>query len=143
MAAPLRIYRTRPTELQVEAVPASNKRDEQFDGYLARLTKLIPAEVLSFYIVGCSRFPTRTTLLWLMFVVGMLLVVVVRVKYTFDEERKSNIQWSSIVVSLISFAVWAYNLGGPFLASGIHDADYAAFFVLTWTFVPPILLKGD
>lgn len=134
MSAPLRISRTTKSILGP---------DDGLKPYLDRLLKLIPAEVLSLYLVGNGVIPPGTALpefIW----AGFCLAAVGLVKAygTSDAERKIPPDWTHVALSMIAFVIWTYSLGGPFLYVGIYKAYVGSLLILAFTFLVPFLYKG-
>ncbi len=128
--------------LRIEKAPAAGP--DTFPGYLDRLVKLIPAEVVGLYLVGVGVIPAGQN-------VGMaawagicfLAVILVRALATRDPARNLGPQWVAVMVSAVAFAVWSYTMGGPFVAYHLYIGWIGALAVLLWTFVVPFFYKGD
>lgn len=117
------------------------------DPYFARLVKMVPAEVLAFYVAFktvVAAFPGT----WAF--VCLLLVVLVRTLGT--KESGKAIQWIAVVVASVSFVLWVYATGGHFFmwelpASPADVARNAQGIVSAaigvWTFVVPYFYKGE
>lgn len=138
MAAPLRI--TRPAE---GAKAAGAGRSDNFDSYLERLVKMVPAEVLSLYLVG-SGFIPKTESVALVVWTGLCLVglLALRTYGTADRPSRKSPQWGAIAISSVAFVVWVYTLGGPFEAYGLHIPYVGSLLVLAMTFFSPIFYRG-
>src|SRR5688500_942553 len=122
MAAPLRIYR--PTRKGIAD-------SEALKPYLDRLLKLIPAEVLSLYLVGVGVIPkegTTALVLWASF----CLIAVIMVKAYGTSDRVHNIQpdWVHVILSAIAFVIWVYSLGGPFEVYELHVPYIGSLLIL-------------
>jgi hypothetical protein len=139
MAAPFRI--TRPG---VGAQAVAQTRDVAFRFYLDRLLKMIPAEVVSLYLVGSGIIPeAQTTTLTIWAAVCLAGVFVVRIYGTADPAENKPPDWTHIIISAIAFVVWVYSLGGgPFAAWGLADPMIGSLLVLAWTFFVPMFYKG-
>ena len=138
MSAPFRIRRSgvRPTAV-------SRESGEEFKGYLERLVKMIPAEVVGLYLIGSGIIPEGQRvglLVWS--IVCLIGVVVVRAYGTADPEKNQTPQWSSVLISSGAFVIWLYSLGGPFEPFGWHVPFIGSLLVLVWTFFVPIVYKG-
>jgi apolipoprotein N-acyltransferase len=113
-----------------------------YDKYLARLIKLIPAEVVALYLVGYGLIPSEhpyAALGWT--VLGVLAVVVVRATATRDEAGRP--QWLAVGAAVGSFVIWVYSLGHVFDAFGIYVPFVGSLLVLAWTFFLPYIYKGS
>lgn len=139
MAAPLRI--TRPDVVSAQAVaPAENI---EFKFYLSRLLKMIPAEVISLYLVGSGLIPEGQLIaLTVWAVICLIGVVIVRIYGTADPAQGKSPDWIHIAISVAAFIIWIYSLGGPFVAWNLHVPWVGSLLVLTWTFFVPLFYKG-
>lgn len=142
MSAPFRIYKNPPPPI---VTYAQQQPDPEFKLYLDRLLKMIPAEIVSLYMIGTGFITTaQDTILVAWSVICFLLVFVVRIYATKDPAKKEPPQWTAIIISALAFVIWLYWMGGPFvLYPEIHDKTIASLLVLLWTFVIPIFYKGD
>jgi hypothetical protein len=51
---------------------------------------------------------------------------------------------SQIVVCSLSFVVWVYSLGGPFVHFNIHEPWISSVLLLLWTtFIPRFFKTGE
>jgi hypothetical protein len=113
------------------------------DEYVDKLTKLIPAEVVAIYIPGLALVPeaSKNGLLGWM-ITCLLLVVVFRYYATAKSTPTKGANWPLIGISLISFLVWAYYLGGPFKAFQVYLDWVGQLGVMVWTAVAPLFYDG-
>ena len=137
--SPFRIERQR-----LKAAMVSNTGDE-FRSYLDRLTKMIPGEVLSLYLVGSGFIPENESPWWLVAWSGVCLlgVFAIRTYGTADPQTGKGPQWLSVLIAATAFVIWLYSLGGPFVAFGLHKPFVGSLLVLAWTFFVPFIYKGD
>lgn len=126
------------------AAPAGG---DAFRNYLDRLLKLIPGEIVGLYIVGSGLIPEdRPFILVGWFVFCSLALVLVRVKGTADPETGLGAQKGAVIISLVSFIIWIYSLGGPFKAFpslDIHEPTVGSLMILGWTFIVPFFYRGS
>lgn len=146
MSAPMRIERTPVARTRAIAPPGAAKDEEP--PYLEKLTRLIPGEVIGLYLVGVGLIPKGqgvATVCWSVFCA--IVLVIVRVKGTSDREQGKGPQWTAIVIALISYVIWLYALGGPFVAfpasASIHVSYVASLLVLGWTFIVPYFFRAE
>ncbi|MEA3194859.1 MAG: hypothetical protein QOD26_3192 [Betaproteobacteria bacterium] len=112
--------------------------------YMDRLIKLIPAEIVSLYLVGIGIIPKEEgTSLIVWGLVCLVLVVIVRAYATSDSAAQLKPQWGAIAVSSVSFVIWIYNMPGPFQVLGWAVPYIGALLVLVWTFIIPFFYKGS
>ena len=115
-------------------------------GYWSQLLLLFPTEVTAIYIGGINIIPGNQTiamLVWL--VLGVVATITLKgeqlKKHPQDPDIIIHRDWSHITISVISFLVWAYALGGAFTLLNWHIRWVAGLLVLAWTFAAPRLLK--
>ena len=129
MPAPLRIRRPAAT---LAAGPADG-----LSGWMERLVKLVPSEIIAVYLAGRSAaaaFPGAWS------VVCLALLVVVRVWGTREPPRGA--QWIAVAISAVSFVIWVLAIGGPVLSWSL-DSSLASLLVLVWTTLVPVIYRGD
>lgn len=121
-----------------------------YDDYLARLVKLVPAEIVGLFTVGKPFVDDGASLLviWILICAG--LCVLVRSRATSGSDAVTGAQWPAVVIATVSFFFWSYSsLQGSVLAcppSTTHcwyQPKLASLLVLLWTFVVPYIYKGD
>jgi hypothetical protein len=138
MAAPFRIKRP---DTGVKAVAV--ERVENLNFYLDRLLKMIPAEVVSLYLVGSGLIPEgQTIVLTIWAVVCLIGVVALRAYGTTDPTENKPPDWTHVAISCVAFVIWVYSLGGPFEAQGLAVPYVGSLLVLAWTFFVPMFYKG-
>lgn len=127
----------------VTAAPPTVTTKEQFEFFLEKLTKLLPGEAISLYLVGSGLIPSEQKvglLVWS--VICLIGVVLLRIFGTRDPKKKLAVDWWHVVISAVSFIIWVYTLGGPFAAYGVHISWIGSLAVLAWTFFLPIFYNG-
>jgi len=122
--------------------PLPKTRDEtaeEGDPYLARLVKLIPAEVVALYLTF-KEVAVSWLGIWATICLG--LVILVRALGT---RESGKVQKATVFVASVSFVLWVYATGGHFLTftwpatiPGIISVS-----VGVWTFGVSYLYKGD
>jgi hypothetical protein len=128
MYAPLRLYAADRSAVGGAAGPV--------DPWLARLVKLVPAEIVAVYLAGRPLAQERYAGLWP--VACLVLAIVVR---AFGTSDRRGPQWLSVAVSAVSFVLWVYATGGHFLTI-VVDPNLAALAVLVWTTLVPVFWRG-
>lgn len=130
MSAPLRISTSaRAATVGKPAGPA--------DPWLARLVKLVPAEVVAVYLAGRPLAEARYAGEWP--VACFALVIIVRAWGTRDRRGP---QWISVAIASVSFVLWVYAMGGRFITWNL-DVNLAALAVLVWTTLVPVFWRGE
>jgi len=111
----------------------------EVDGYLSRLVKYIPSEVIAIYltlegIVKASEQRTNAPLFWCIFLfcLGGTWLWLRRIGKV---ERRSQ-----ILLSILAFAVWVFSIGGPFaLYPSWYNPLYPALLLPACTFTIPLI----
>lgn len=140
MSAPLRIIRPDSSSGLRSSV---SEKEEGLKSYLERLVKMIPGEVVGFYLIGRGEIADNQAVelvIWAL--IGLVAVIVVKAWGTSDKANDVQPDWIHVTISSIAFVIWTYTLGGPFLAYGIYVPSIGSLLVLTWTFFIPIFYKG-
>jgi hypothetical protein len=132
-----------------------NKDDE----WLERLLKLIPSEIVAVYLALVGIFqliPEETTKMIVESVIFALLFVFVWIHYRrflgfrfkkIDPTTNAEIRdWDNIIqvlISSISFIVWVFTIGGPFLyIPWVADNMWlGAAILILWTFSTQYIAK--
>lgn len=112
------------------------------DSYLAQLTKLFPAEIVSIYPVGKSLLKAGDLDVWWFALLCAVAIIVVRFIATTPVEG-GRPQFVAVAASLISFLLWIVALGDWFLPGSppMHAAPITAAFALIWTWVAPQIVS--
>src|SRR5206468_580417 len=138
MSAPFRI-----SGRVAGVIPVARGGEEDLKLYLDRLLKMIPAEVVSLYLVGTGFIPEAHRYMLIAWAVVCLVgVLVIRAYGTADPIRDKKVDWIHVAISSVAFVVWVYTLGGPFKAFDMHVPYVGSLLVLTWTFFVPVFYKG-
>ncbi|NLE43340.1 MAG: hypothetical protein GX620_01360 [Chloroflexi bacterium] len=141
MSAPYRIQRLESVYRGQQAT--SFGTTEGFNSYLDRLLKMVPAEVISLYLVGSGLIPDdQPAALAFWTLVCLVGVVLLRVYGTADPAEDKPTDWLHVAISSVAFLLMVYSLGGPFAAYDLHVPYLGSLLVLAWTFFLPIFYKG-
>ena len=141
MSSPYRIQR--PDTGAVRAAAAAASPQDDFKFYLDRLMKMIPAEVISLYLIGTGFIPAgKSGVLAVWAIVCLGGVLALRAYGTADSEAGQKPDWVHVVISMVAFAIWVYTLGGPFAAANIYEPYIGSLLALAWTFFVPIFYRG-
>ena len=109
------------------------------DGYFDRLFKYIPAELVAGYIfvLGVVKQLTDAGEIrifqWLLFIVFCILTPL----YLWRVQKVLKVQQH--IISLLSFVVWVFALGGPFALSEWYNPVYGAILLPVFTLVVAII----
>jgi hypothetical protein len=108
------------------------------DGYFDRLFKYIPAELVAAYIfvLGVVKQLTDAGEIrifqWLIFVIFCILTPL----YLWRVQKVMKIQQH--IISLLSFIVWVFALGGPFALYSWYNPVYSSILLPVFTLVVAI-----
>jgi len=113
---------------------------EAYDNYYSRLIKLIPSEVIAFYLALdaiVSVMPQKNILLWVVF--GIALVGA-----WFYLGRLANVTGiTQRLITLLAFAIWVFVFGGPFALLPWYNVNYGKILLVVFTFFVPVIFKGE
>jgi hypothetical protein len=146
MSAPFRIQR--PSNVGAQTMSTGTGRGDSLDFYMDRLLKMIPAEVVSLYVVGVGLIPKEgesvKTYLAVWAIICFVGLFVVRIWGTSDRQANLPPDWVHITISAIAFIIWVYSLGSLsiFGMLGIANPVIGSLLILAWTFFVPIFYKG-
>lgn len=121
----------------------SNEPEEQIDGYFDRLLKYIPADVVGLWLTGSGLIrsqaenASRVSLLWLLFIVGLVLAFFWTRKQTAEVGKPTA--WRQILLACGSFFVWVFAIGGPFAEVSFYKPLYGSLLLLIYTSAIPLL----
>jgi hypothetical protein len=109
------------------------------DGYLDKIVKSVPSQVIAFYTAGIiwlggtpqGANAAPNPKLWLVFALGLILTPVLTWRQT--QEPNKPPAYLQIVIATVSFIVWAFATGGPFQSLGIWDAGVATVVLAAYT----------
>jgi uncharacterized membrane protein YccC len=114
--------------------------DTGYDNYYSRLVKLIPAEVIAFYLALdalVAALPEQQIMLWVAF--GITLIGA-----WFYLGRVANV--TSLVqrlLSIVALVIWVYVTGGPFAGLPWYNIAYGKVVLVVFTFFVPVLYLGE
>ena len=103
-------------------------------GYLEKLTKLIPGEMVALYLAIASFVPKEVVA---QFIVAGLVFVLTPLYLLNVAKVKNAVQ---IVVSTISFAVWVFVTGGPFASMPWYQAWIPGSVLVAYTLIVPMFV---
>ena len=109
------------------------------DGYFDRLFKYIPAELVAGYIfvLGVVNKLSDANEIgifqWLLFIIFCILTPL----YLWRVQKVLKVQQH--IISILSFIVWVFALGGPFTLCAWYDPVYGAILLPVFTLVVAII----
>jgi hypothetical protein len=110
-----------------------------YDNYYSRLVKLIPSEIIAFYLAMdgiASAMKDKETMLWIAFgnaVIGAWFYL----------GRMANVtQLTQRFLTIFGLVLWIYVFGGPFAQFSWYDPAYGKLLLVIYTFFVPMVFKG-
>jgi hypothetical protein len=112
------------------------------DPYLNSLLKYIPTEIVGAYLViqgFILAAKPDEKLQFMAILISSVALFAITPFYLWRLQGVTAV--AQIIISTISFAVWVYILGGPFVAWKIHYPLIGSILLVIWTLIIPIVLK--
>lgn len=104
--------------------------------YADKLVKLIPTEIIGAYLAIDGMTATihdeRKAVLSIT-IIGLLIIIPFYLWFMFKIRNKLQ-----IIITMISFVVWVFSMGGPFLAYEWYLHVYGSVTLVLWTLVVPL-----
>ena len=115
---------------------------EPGDGYWSKLVKMIPAEIIAFFmalnaISASFPEPVKTIAIWLSFAIVVVGGVVYLYKY--NNVRKAG----QLIAMTIPLIIWIYVIGGPFTMFAWYHQGYGEFIGAIYTFFIPMVYNPE
>ena len=109
---------------------------ESNSNYQDKLLKLIPAEIVAAYVALDGIAGTIPAQRFKFLIVAICILLVINYFYLLKLHKvKSKLQ---IFITEISFLVWIFSLGGPFLDFLWYNSAWGSAVVILWTLVIPL-----
>ncbi len=108
------------------------------EDYMGKLLKLIPSEMVAAYMAIQGFVPAEQAKLGLS-VISVVILIMTPLYSKFIQKVENSTQ---VVISSLSFFVWLYGIGGPFVHFNIHEPWIASTVLLLWTTFVPQFFKG-
>ena len=107
------------------------------DDYSSRLVKYIPAEIITAFVTmnGMVASSGKEWLQWVVF--GALLILTPLYTHYLTREPGMPPAKKQIAVSSVSYLLWVFAIGGPFVLTTWYDHIYGSLPL--FTFVVPML----
>ncbi len=124
------------------------------DGYLDRIVKSIPSQVIAFYTAGLVWLQSGNQAavagnsqaiaagasapasapnpkLWIAFALGVVLTPFLTYRQTHEENKPPA--YRQIIIATVSFVIWAFATGGPFQTLSFWSAGVATLVLAAYT----------
>ena len=110
---------------------------EDGENYYSRLLKYIPAEIIGLYITLINIINAQSTIenwvSWTVFFI-CLIFTPLYLRRVLDVSKITQ-----LLISSLSFVVWAYAIGGPLDTIGLHNEVFAAILLPSFTVLVGII----
>ena len=110
----------------------------KLDGYFDRLLKYIPSDIVAAWVaiiglIAAAEGVPVPTLLWIMFAVFVVMTAV----WTYMQTREADMPpaKTQIAIATISFIVWVFALGGPFVYLDFYNPIYGSIVLIMYSLV--------
>ncbi len=123
------------------------------DTYMTRMTKLVPAEAITGYPLFLNMVPAPRQWTAVLVVAGIVLLVVVVLRWSATKGSDGKAQWPAVILSAISFIIWVFVMGtgsdfsGFAVISnsvlGLPPQVLSALMMFAWTAIAPAIYTGD
>jgi hypothetical protein len=109
---------------------------EEVDTYFDRIVKYIPVDIVGAWItttglIASANDVPKAKVLWIAFSVGLLLTAAWTYKQTADPNKPTAT--TQIAVSVCSFLVWVFALGGPFVYLAFYRPIYGSLTIIVYS----------
>jgi len=120
----------------------ASKTSTQIDGYLDKLLKYIPTEIVGCWIAitGIIKSSTdipATALLWGLFAIFVVLTALYMLRQT--SEPKKPLAITQTAISVGAFIVWVFALGEPFSSLGFYRPVYGSILLIMYNLIIPLI----
>jgi len=121
---------------------AEGAAQPQPDDMLTRLVKYIPAEIITAFItiqgIISSTAEPPVAAFWILFIALLVLTPLYVWRVTTEPGKPPAV--AQILVSTISFVVWVFAIGGPFVYLSWYQPVYGALILPVFTIAVPVIL---
>lgn len=106
-------------------------------GYLEKVAKLIPSEVIAGYLAMFGFVPlikntdTHTMVFWGIFILCQILTPI----YLNSQAEEGKPKRIHLILSSLAFTVWAFVTTGNTLVPDYHDAAFASIILIAFSLI--------
>jgi len=123
--------------------------------YSDKLVKLIPSEIIGAYMVlsnilgytagnmqaSVRPYPvTESDLKPILLQVVFFVLLILTPVYLKKISRVNNV--TQLMVTTVSFIIWVYTLGGPFIVWGIYYSIIGSVVLVLWSVIIPLFVPA-
>ena len=111
------------------------------DGYLERVAKYIPAEILTAYVALLNIAPTdpaKASVRSGILIVAAIACFILTPIYFYFRAKPPLPKRLQIIIATVAFVVWSYALGGIWIERGLHQPEIASALLILFTLVAGI-----
>ena len=122
----------------VSKLPAGSTYQAGKDGYVDRLFKYIPAEMVAAYIFTEGVLAKLSSVKELQFFHWSLFIVFCILTPLYLWRLQNVLKLQQHIISLLSFVVWVFALGGPFELYSWYNPVYGELLLPVFTLIVAI-----
>lgn len=144
-----RLYYDQPTstlevsptgELSLGTTTSSQNNKASVGSYLEKVAKLIPSEIVAAYLAMFGLAPVLQLVdtqlsYWIIFGFCQVLTPI----YIYLQAEKGKHKWVHILISFISFTIWAYVTTGKELVPAYYDAALGSILLIAFSLISAIV----
>jgi hypothetical protein len=127
---------------------AAKATGQEVDTFFDRVLKYIPAEIVGAWVaakglIESAATPSKMTVLWICFVVGVVLTALFVLKKTAIPGQSPAVKQTAITT--VAFVVWVLALGEPFtsLLVAANQSLYGSLLLIFYTLVVALVTNPD
>ena len=134
-----RLYYDSLIRLQKKDLVAGQQ--SQTRGYLEKVAKLIPSEIIAGYLAMVGFVPlvqqkdAQPMIYWIVFFICLILVPI----YLNSQADKNKPRLVHLILSTCAFVVWAYVITGNTLIPDYYDAAIASIILIAFSLASAVI----
>ncbi|HMG15667.1 MAG TPA: hypothetical protein VK590_09480 [Saprospiraceae bacterium] len=120
------------------------EEDIPVDSYIDKISKLVPAEIIAAFLAINNLIEVKKENFQLIHWICFFILLIITPFYIFKMTKSEfGILKSQIILSTISFVVWVFAIGGPFLYLNWYNKIYGSIALILFSVISPLLITND
>ena len=119
--------------------------EQDVDGYLDRLVKYIPAEIVAAWVAAAGIIASlqgdTEVVLWIAFAIGVVVSFLWIILRT--QEAQLSPAWTQAGIAAVAFVIWAFALGGPFATFSWYEPAYGSLLIIRFTLLAGLVIPKE